>query len=160
MSIRICVPGNPQYLLYLFFFQRGQICCWDLFFPWDGHHYLPTSLRACTAVQMAHALLPRLEMRRFCKPLPWRQRANIGLSVLCSGAELEGSRVFMHWCPLDDLLLQNEESGRERQWKSETVTSKASWDGSPCQLMRGKTGMVSISEKVKHMVRLNSNVLS
>lgn len=42
---------------------------------------------------------------------------------------------------------------RERQRKSETVTSKTSWDGSPCQLLRGKTGMVFISEKVKHMAR-------
>lgn len=51
------------------------------------------------------------------------------------------------------------EGGKDSE-VTETVTSKRSWDGSPCQLMRGKIGMVLISEKVKHMVRLNSNVLS
>lgn len=39
---------------------------------------------------------------------------SISLACSCSGAELEGSRACMHWCPLDDLLLQNEGDGRER----------------------------------------------
>lgn len=60
---------------------------------------------------------PGWELDGFWKPLPWRGRANVGLSALPARALEQSWRALepcIHWCPLDDLLLQNKGGGRER----------------------------------------------